>query len=110
MKFNQIVKLLCMLVLGFFVNLAAADISESRQQELLHLLKHDCGSCHGMTLKGGLGPDLDAARLQKLPRDFLLDAIINGRPGTPMPPWKPLLTEVDANWLLEQLLEGVDHE
>jgi mono/diheme cytochrome c family protein len=33
-----------------------AALDTARQAELLHLLKHDCGSCHGMTRKGGLGP------------------------------------------------------
>lgn len=110
MKFKQLVKLICLLGLAGPLNLQAADISDSREQALLYLLKHDCGSCHGMTLKGGLGPDLNPERLRKLPRSFLLDAIINGRPGTPMPPWKPLLSEAESNWLLDQLLEGVDHE
>ena len=27
-----------------------------RQEELIYRLRQDCGSCHGMTLKGGLGP------------------------------------------------------
>ena len=35
---------------------AAAEPADSRQAELTHLVKHDCGSCHGMTMKGGLGP------------------------------------------------------
>ncbi|MBL4797880.1 MAG: hypothetical protein JKY50_10740 [Oleispira sp.] len=30
-------------------NEAAENISPQRQQELTHLLKQDCGSCHGMT-------------------------------------------------------------
>jgi hypothetical protein len=29
-----------------------------RQKELIHLVRQDCGSCHGMTLQGGLGPAL----------------------------------------------------
>ena len=35
---------------------AAPDAT--RQAELRYLLKQDCGSCHGMTMKGGLGPAL----------------------------------------------------
>ena len=27
---------------------------------LEHLVKQDCGSCHGLTLKGGLGPGYPA--------------------------------------------------
>ncbi|MCG8427047.1 MAG: cytochrome c, partial [Chromatiales bacterium] len=33
-----------------------AEPDQQRQNDLLHLLKHDCGSCHGMRLEGGLGP------------------------------------------------------
>lgn len=79
-----------------------------RQQQLLHLLKQDCGSCHGMTLKGGLGPDLRAERLSALPRDFIVTTIAKGRPGTPMPPWENLLSASDIQWLAEQLQQGVE--
>ena len=33
----------------------AADLNADRQAELDHLLRHDCGSCHGLRLQGGLG-------------------------------------------------------
>ncbi len=88
----------------------ATPISPERQKELLHLLKQDCGSCHGMTLKGGLGPDLHPERLNRLPRQFLLDAILLGRPGTPMPPWNTMLSAAEAEWLLNQLLLGSHYE
>ena len=42
---------------------AAIEPPPARQAELLHLLRHDCGSCHGLTLKGGLGPPLLPATL-----------------------------------------------
>lgn len=80
----------------------------TRQQQLLHLLKQDCGSCHGMTLKGGLGPDLLPARLSRLPREFLITTIAQGRPGTPMPPWESLLSGDDIAWLVDQLQRGVE--
>jgi len=85
---------------------AIAEVSSARQAELRHLLKHDCGSCHGMTLKGGLGPALTSDVLQKKSRQMLLVTILEGRPGTPMPPWKTLLTNDEVNWLLERLIKG----
>ena len=33
-------------------------VPPERQDQLRYLLRQDCGSCHGMTLKGGLGPAL----------------------------------------------------
>ena len=108
MFFRVIVNIFLLLTVCFSTQLVAQEVSNDRQGELLHLLKHDCGSCHGMTLKGGLGPDLTAERLNKFPRDYLLNTIIKGRPGTPMPPWGPLLTEQEINWLLDQLLKGLE--
>ena len=67
---------------------AAGDPGPARQAELLHRLKHDCGSCHGMTLKGGLGPALLPAQLAERSDEELVEVILDGRPGTPMPPWR----------------------
>lgn len=87
---------------------AMADaVTPERQQQLLHLLKQDCGSCHGMTLKGGLGPSLLPVRMAAIPRENLVAAIAKGRPGTPMPPWEKLLSPADIEWLAEQLQQGV---
>ena len=83
-------------------------LEAGRQTELRHLLKQDCGSCHGMTLKGGLGPALLPANLEGKPDELLVISILDGRPGTAMPPWRGLLTEAEAQWLVEQLREGVE--
>ncbi|NOZ11853.1 MAG: cytochrome c [Gammaproteobacteria bacterium] len=79
---------------------------QSRQKELRHLLKHDCGSCHGMSLKGGLGPALTIEALAGKAKSYLLRTILDGRPGTPMPPWKGILSEAEATWLVGVLIEG----
>ena len=83
------------------------NISQSRQVELLHLLKQDCGSCHGLTLKGGLGPALLPEYLIGKPVSFLTYTILNGRPGTAMPPWKGLLRPEEAEWIAGKLVKGV---
>jgi cytochrome c55X len=83
--------------------LLATELPESRQKELKNLLKHDCGSCHGLTLKGGLGPSLLAADLQNKSNEFLVDTIQNGRKGTAMPPWKPFLNKDETRWLVQLL-------
>jgi len=90
--------------------LASADIGAARQQALRHLLFQDCGSCHGITLKGGLGPALTREALADKPVAMLRDVILNGRSGTPMPPWKPFMTEPEAEWLAQQLHAGVTND
>jgi cytochrome c55X len=88
-------------------HLVLADISTERQSELMYLLKQDCGSCHGMTLKGGLGPALLPENLNGKPRELLVTTILEGRPGTAMPPWKAMLTRDEAEWITVQLQQGV---
>jgi cytochrome c55X len=79
---------------------------EETHQQLRHLLKHDCGSCHGLTLQGGLGPSLRPEALAGKSDEMLLAAILHGRPGTTMPPWKDLLSEVDARVLVTLMRAG----
>ena len=86
---------------------AIADISATRQTELMYLLKQDCGSCHGMKLKGGLGPALLPESLNGKPTDLLVNTILEGRSGTAMPPWKAMLTHDEAEWISVQLQQGV---
>lgn len=78
----------------------------ARQQELASLVLQDCGSCHGMTLQGGLGPALTAERLGHTPDAALIDTILLGRSGTPMPPWQGLLDRAEAAWIVQQLKAG----
>ena len=85
---------------------ASSEPSEARQAELRYLLQQDCGSCHGLTLKGGLGPALTVDALAGKPADFLHLTILHGRPGTAMPPWRGILSEADSRWLVELLLSG----
>lgn len=89
---------------------ATSTISIKRQAELIHLLKQDCGSCHGMTLKGGLGPALTIEALAGKTPTFLQQAVLDGRAGTPMPPWRGLLSESEVAWLVERLIKGETDE
>lgn len=97
--------LLVVLVCLSFPGYCFAELPAARQQELEHLLRHDCGSCHGLTLQGGLGPALTPERLATLPRELLLNTITYGRAGTPMPPWETLLTKEEISWLVDYLLQ-----
>ena len=77
-----------------------------RARELVHIVRQDCGSCHGLTLKGGLGPALTVEALADKPAEGLVATIIGGRPGTPMPPFSTIVTEPEAQWIVDQLLRG----
>ncbi|MDP2783532.1 MAG: cytochrome c [Sulfurimicrobium sp.] len=81
-----------------------------RQKELVRLVRQDCGSCHGMTLAGGLGPALLPAALAGKPGESLVATVLYGRPGTPMPPWGAFLNEEEAKWVVEMLLKGFPNE
>src|SRR3970282_3046513 len=86
---------------------AAADAPvPARRTELLHLVRQDCGSCHGLTLKGGLGPSLEPAALAGKDAEQMSFVILHGRRGTPMPPWREHLSESEAQWIVEQLKKG----
>lgn len=88
----------------------AQPVDEQRQQELIHLLRQDCGSCHGMTLKGGLGPALTAEALQGKPEAYLEEVIMKGRAEHAMPPWQGILSEQEITWLVEQMKAGLKDE
>ncbi len=84
----------------------AAGPDAARQKELIHLVRQDCGSCHGMTLQGGLGPALLPSTLAGKPVESLVATIVHGRPGTAMPPWHRFVAEEEAQWIVARLLEG----
>lgn len=85
----------------------ATEVTPSRQSELIHLLKQDCGSCHGMTLKGGLGPALLPVQLEGKSTNYLVTTILEGHPETAMPGWKTMLSDDDALWLANQIKQGI---
>ncbi|MEE9337349.1 MAG: c-type cytochrome [Methylococcaceae bacterium] len=91
--------------LFFFTSAIANEPSEERQQELRNMLAHDCGSCHGLLLKGGLGPSLLMDAIANKTDEFLVKTILEGRKGTAMPPWKPFLTEQETLWIVQKLLK-----
>jgi cytochrome c55X len=86
---------------------ALADgLPQDRASELARLVLQDCGSCHGLTLAGGLGPDIRPAALAGASPESVAAVILDGRPGTAMPPWRSLLNEAEAAWIATYLLGG----
>ncbi len=94
------------LALGFVLPALGDEPPRARQNELLYLLEQDCGSCHGLRLKGGLGPPLLPADIAGTSDDVLIDAILLGRPGTPMPPWDIEISAPEVAWLVGRLRRG----
>ncbi|MCA0326895.1 MAG: c-type cytochrome [Proteobacteria bacterium] len=84
----------------------AAEPDAQRQAQLIRMVRQDCGSCHGIQLTGGLGPALTRQTMADIPTNSLVATIYHGRPGTPMPGWKTMLSETDATWIAQQLQIG----
>lgn len=83
---------------------AVAEPSADRRTQLRDIVAQDCGSCHGLTRKGGLGSPLLPEVLSQMPAEGLVETILEGRPGTPMPPWKSMLSRDDAAWIAAYLM------
>ncbi len=94
------------LVLLLAIPAFASPLSPERQKELAYMVRQDCGSCHGLQFKGGLGPAIRPSDLKGKDAKALERIILDGSPGTAMPPWRPLLTEPEAAWIVEQLQKG----
>ncbi len=88
------------------VGMVHAAPTPDRQAELRALLAQDCGACHGLSRRGGLGPALLPGSLAGRSDAALVEVILDGRPGTPMPPWRGLLSEDEVRWLVGVLREG----
>ena len=96
-----------LLATGFGLAAVAADNPETAHAEKLsHLVRQDCGACHGLTLKGGLGRPLLPETLDHVDAEAIAELILDGIPGTPMPPWRGNLSEADALWIARALKEG----
>lgn len=85
---------------------AGAPVDANRQKQLVTLVREDCGSCHGLTLKGGLGPALLPDAVKDKPAEYLKAVILQGRPNTAMPPWQRFLSEAEAEWIVFNLQKG----
>ncbi len=87
----------------------AAVRADRDDASLLHLVQHDCGSCHGMKLTGGLGPALTPQALDPRPAEWVRAVILEGVPGTAMPAWRGLVSDDEADRIAQLLKERI-HE
>ena len=88
----------------------AGGMDGAQATRLTRMVRQDCGSCHGMRLTGGLGPALTPQAMKEIPVESIAATIYHGRPGTPMPPWRGMLNEQQAQWIAEQLQAGFPEE
>lgn len=105
---NRVISILCTGLLLAPAMLLGSDERNPppEQARLANLVIQDCGSCHGLTLRGGLGPPLRPENLRHLPVEAIAAIVSEGVPGSAMPPWKPLLSPEEIHWISEQLKSG----
>lgn len=96
------------IVLTFSMPVSAfpAELTAEDTIRLTELVRQDCGSCHGLTLKGGLGRPLLPKDLEHYEVEGLVDVILHGIPQTAMPGWDPILDHDEAEWIADALKEG----
>lgn len=98
------------LMAGVMAEATAAEPPPPRRDALIRMVRQDCGSCHGMQLTGGLGPALTREALADKSLEGLAITIYQGRLGTPMPGWRTMLSEPEAQWIAERLAAGFPQE
>ncbi len=83
-----------------------AEVTNERQSELLYFVEQNCPACHGMRMRGSIGPPLSEASLQHLSVNEVTLTILYGFPEKGMPAWEAQLSEKDAYWIAELLKRG----
>jgi cytochrome c55X len=93
---------LLILLAGYFTAAGALEQEpdSERKTQLHRLLAQDCSVCHGMLLKGDLGPPLTGKSLAGKSEEELKQTIMEGHEETAMPPWWWMLEEYEARWLI----------
>ncbi len=88
------------------LSVEAAEPQGKRHEHLIKLVRQECGSCHGLTLAGGLGPALLPENIAHKPLDSMVATVMNGRPGTAMPGWSRFISEDEAEWMVRSMMKG----
>ncbi len=89
------------------ISVFADTLTSNRKSELTNLVRQDCGSCHGMTMKGSLGKPLLPQALEDFDTEELKTIILDGVAGTTMPPWRGLISPQEAEWIALNLKQGL---
>lgn len=83
-----------------------AEVTNERRSELLYFVEQNCPACHGIRMRGSIGPALSKANLQHLSVNAVTLTILYGLTDKGMPAWEAQLSERDAYWIAELLKRG----
>jgi len=67
------------------------------------MFEKECQGCHGPNHEGGVGADLRPTQIAKKNAGMLAETILNGRPGTAMPPFASSMDKTDAQKMVDYL-------
>ena len=98
MRLNKLVMSVAALAVvssGLFAGTSSMDVEKVFEKE--------CQGCHGPNHEGGVGSDLRPKVISKKNAYMLAETILNGRPGTAMPPFKDKFTKADADKMVDYL-------
>ncbi len=98
MKLNKVitsVAAMAVISTGLFAGTSNMDVEKMFEKE--------CQGCHGPNHEGGVGADLRPAKLDKKNAYTLAEVILNGRPGTAMPPFVEKMNQADAQKMVDYL-------
>lgn len=84
----------------------AGDLGTDDIARLSEFVRQDCGSCHGLTLKGGLGSPLLPKDIAHYDKKTLTEVILYGVPTTAMPGWDGVIDRDEAEWIADALKDG----
>ncbi len=97
---------LCIASAFIFSAAQAGEYDFETHSEMSEFVRQDCGACHGLSLKGGLGRPLLKESLDHFDLETLEEIILDGIPDTAMPPWRGILDEAQAKQIAKALKEG----
>lgn len=75
---------------------------------VVKLYQDACSGCHGPQRQGATGPALIPQRIGGVGDEFIKTILLNGRPGTAMPPWKGVITDSQISDLISYIKSPVE--
>jgi nitrite reductase (NO-forming)/hydroxylamine reductase len=83
--------------------LASGLVANTSNMDVEKVFEKECQGCHGPNHEGGVGADLRPNIIAKKNAYELAEVILNGRPGTAMPPFKEKFSKADADKMVDYL-------